>query len=262
MMNIEPQSFKGNINQSVCRWCYPDFSLDELCVLAKELGLYGIDLAGPEDWPVLKRYELQSTMCNGAEINLVDGWSHTQFHPTLIKNYSEIIPLVAKAGFKNLICFSGNRSGLDDETGLQNCEEGLKQIMPIAERHHVTIVMELLNSKIDHPDYQCNKTAWGVELVKRIGSENFGLLYDIYHMQIEEGDVIRTIMENHQYITHYHTGGVPGRNEINESQELNYPTIMKAIAGTGFQGYVAHEFVPASEDPAQSLRDAVQICDV
>lgn len=253
---------KGNINHSVCRWCFSSMSVDELCSAAREMGLKGIDLVGPKDWPVLQKHGLQSTMCNGAEINLVQGWNNKQYHATLIKNYTEMIPLVAKAGYKNLICFSGNRVGMDDESGLKNSAEGLKQMMSLAEKNKVTIVMELLNSKINHKDYQCDKTSWGVELAKRIGSENFKLLYDIYHMQIDEGDVIRTIADNHQYIAHYHTAGVPGRHEIDESQELYYPAIMKAILATGFKGYVAQEFIPLNNDKMGSLKAAVQICDV
>ena len=253
---------KGNVNHSVCRWCFNQLSVEELCIAAKDIGLKAIDLVGPADWPVLQKYGLDSSMCNGAEINLVNGWNDKQYHATLMKNYSEMIPLVAKAGYKNLICFSGNREGKDDETGLRNCTEGLKKLMPLAEKHRVTIVMELLNSKINHKDYQCDKTPWGVELVKRIGSENFKLLYDIYHMQIDEGDVIRTIRDNHSYITHYHTAGVPGRHELDENQELNYPAIMRAIVETGFKGYVAQEFIPVKEDKLGSLRQAVAICDV
>jgi hydroxypyruvate isomerase len=256
------QSLKGNINQSVCRWCFEDFSIEDLCKLAREIGLVGIDLLGPDDWPVLEKYGLQSTMCNGAEISLVKGWNNKEYHRTLLDNYREMIPLVAKAGHKNLICFSGNRDGLDDETGLQNCAEGLKQIMSLAESNNVSIVMELLNSKIDHIDYQCDRTSWGVELVNKVGSDNFKLLYDIYHMQINEGDVIRTIKDNYQYIAHYHTAGVPGRHEIDDSQELNYSAIMRAILETGFKGYVAQEFIPLNPDKAGALKDAVRICDV
>lgn len=256
------QGLKGNINHSVSRWCFSQLSVVELCKEAKAIGIKGIDLVGPQDWPVLKQYGLESTMCNGAELNLVDGWNDKQFHKKLIKNYAEMIPMVARAGYKNLICFSGNRRGKDDETGWQNCMDGLKQVLPLAEKHKVTLVMELLNSKVNHPDYQANKTAWGVELAKRLGSENFKLLYDIYHMQIDEGDVIRTIQNNHQYIAHYHTAGVPGRNEIDETQELYYPAIMRAIVATGFKGYVAQEFVPKREDKLASLRQAIQICDV
>lgn len=256
------KELKGNINHSVCRWCFNSMSVEELCLAAKKIGLKGIDLVGPKDWPVLQKYGLQSTMCNGAEISLVEGWNDKKFHANLIKNYTEMIPLVAKAGYKNLICFSGNRNGMDDETGLKNSVEGLQQIMSLAEKNKVTVVMELLNSKINHKDYQCDKTPWGVELVKRFGSENFKLLYDIYHMQIDEGDVIRTITDNHQFIAHYHTAGVPGRHEIDETQELNYPAIMKAILATGFKGYVAQEFIPLNADKIGSLNTAVQICDV
>ena len=253
---------KGNINHSVCRWCYADIPLDQLCAASKEMGIKSIDLVGPKEWPTLQQYGLYSAMCNGAEINLTDGFNDKAFHETLIKNYSEMIPLVAKAGYKNLICFSGSRRGKSDETGWNNCAEGLKQLMPLAEKHGVILVMELLNSKVNHKDYQCDRTAWGVELVKRVGSDNFRLLYDIYHMQIDEGDVIRTINENHQYIAHYHTGGVPGRNEIDETQELYYPAVMKAIVATGFKGYVAQEFVPKRADKLASLKQGVLICDV
>jgi hydroxypyruvate isomerase len=256
---------KGKINHSVCRWCYESIPLEEFCTAVKSMGITAIDLVGPADWPVLQKHGLYSSMCNGAEINLVNGWNDRQYHQTLIKNYSDMIPLVAKAGYKNLICFSGNRNGIDDETGLKNSAEGLKQIMSVAEKNKVIVVMELLNSKVDHKDYQCDKTWWGVELAKRVGSPNFKLLYDIYHMQIDEGDVIRTIRDNHQFIAHYHTGGVPGRNEINDSQELYYPAIMKAIVELGFDGYVAQEFIPSAKAKDQqlaALKDAVRICTV
>ncbi len=259
---LNTQILKGNINHSVCRWCFNSFSVEELCIAARDIGLKAIDIVGPKDWPMLQKYGLDSSMCNGAEINLINGFNDKQYHATLIKQYSEMIPLMAKAGYKNLICFSGNRAGKDDETGLSNSAEGLKQLMSLAEKNKVTLVMELLNSKIDHKDYQCDKTPWGVELVKRVGSDNFKLLYDIYHMQIDEGDVIRTIKDNHQYIAHYHTAGVPGRHEIDETQELNYPAIMKAILGTGFKGYVAQEFIPVKADKLGSLREAVAVCDV
>lgn len=258
-------NMKGNINHSVCRWCYGSIPLEELCASVKKMGINAIDLVGPKDWPVLQKHGIYSSMCNGAEINLEDGWNHTEFHSKLIQNYSEMIPLVAKAGYKQLICFSGSRRNLDNETGWKNCADGLKQVIGIAEKHKVTLVMELLNSKIDHKDYQCDRTFWGAELAKRIGSENFKLLYDIYHMQIDEGDVIRTIKEYHPYISHYHTGGVPGRREINETQELYYPAIMKAIIGIGFKGYVAQEFIPTPKDAngqLASLEAAVKLCDV
>jgi hydroxypyruvate isomerase len=260
-MNPKNNELKGNVNHAVCRWCFSEIDIETLCIEAKKIGIKGIDLVGPKDWPVLKKHGLTSSMCNGAEINLVDGWNDPKFHETLIKNYTEMIPLVAKAGYKNLICFSGNKRGKDDETGWKNCVTGLKQVMKIAEQHNVVLVMELLNSKINHKDYQCDRTSWGVELCKRLGSENFKLLYDIYHMQIDEGDVIHTIKENHQYLAHYHTAGVPGRNEINETQELYYPAIVKAILSTGFKGFLAQEFIPLAKDQIGSLRDAVKICD-
>ena len=253
---------KGNIRHSVCSWCYPDLSLDELCLLAKDIGLVGIDLIGPEGWPTLKKHGLISTMCNGAELSLTEGFNHIEYHPQLIENYTRQIELVAAAGYTNLICFSGNRNGMDDETGLQNCVSGLKQILPLAEEKGVVIQMELFNSKVDHPDYMCDNTAWGIELCKRLDSPNFKLLYDIYHMQIEEGDIIRTIRENHRYFGHYHTAGVPGRHEIEENQELFYPAIMKAIVETGYEGFVAQEFIPTREDPTESLRKAIALCDV
>lgn len=255
-------AIKGNINHAVCRWCFSDLSLDDLCIEAKKIGITGIDLVGPKDWPILKKYGMMSTMCNGAEISLVKGWNDPQYHDTLIKNYTEHINLVADAGYKNLICFSGNRNGMDDIAGLKNCADGLKKIMSLAEKRGVTIIMELLNSKVDHKDYMCDKTPWGVELCKQIGSENFKLLYDIYHMQIDEGDVIRTIKTNALYIGHYHTAGVPGRHEIDDSQELYYPAIMKAIAATGFTGYVAQEFIPIAKDKIGSLKKAIDICNI
>jgi hydroxypyruvate isomerase len=253
---------KGTINHSVCRWCYGDVPLEELCSAVKRIGFSAIDLVGPADWPVLQKYGIFSSMCNGAEISLTKGFNHTEYHPTLIKSYTEHIDLVANAGYKNLICFSGNREGMDDETGLKNCVDGLKQILPQAEKRGVIIQMELLNSKINHKDQMCDNTKWGIELVKRVGSDNFKLLYDIYHMQIDEGDVIRTITDNHQYFGHYHTGGVPGRHEIDDSQELFYPAIMRGIAATGFKGYVAQEFVPARPNKLESLAQGIMICDI
>jgi hydroxypyruvate isomerase len=253
---------KGNINHAVCRWCYDSISVEQLCAVAKDIGIKGIDLVGPSDWPTLKKYGLFSSMCNGAEINLTDGFGDKQFHAKLHENYTKMIPLVAEAGYKNLICFSGSRRGKTDEEGWNNCVEGLKPMVALAEKHNVVLVMELLNSKIDHKDYQCDRVEWGAELCRRLGSENFKLLYDIYHMQIDEGDVIRNIRANHQYIAHYHTGGVPGRNEIDETQELYYPAIMRAIVEVGHKGFVAQEFIPKQKDKLASLKKAVHICDI
>jgi hydroxypyruvate isomerase len=260
--NTLDQAVKGNVNHSVCKWCYGSIPLEDLCKAAEKLGLSSIELLGPDDWPMLQKYGLTCAMGNGAEISLTKGWNHTEYHDQLIKNYSEAIPLAAKAGIKNIICFSGTRDGMDDETGMMNSAKGLRKIMSLAEKNGVTIVMELLNSKVNHKDYQCDHTAWGSALCEMVGSNKFKLLYDIYHMQIMEGDVIATINKFNQYIAHYHTGGVPGRNEIDESQELYYPAIMKAITETGFKGFVAQEFIPKRDDKLASLKQGIEICDV
>ena len=260
--NEVSSQLKGNINHSVCQWCYPDLSLEELCIVAKEFGLMGIDLIGPDGWDTLKNYGLESTMCNGAEISLTEGFNDPQYHTLLIDNYAKQIKQVAQAGFTNLICFSGNKRGMDDETGLENCVTALQKILPLAEKLGVVIQMELFNSKINHPDYMCDNTRWGIELCKRLDSPNFKLLYDIYHMQISEGDIIRTITDNHQYFGHYHTAGVPGRNEIDETQELFYPAIMQAIVDTGYKGVVAQEFISKNNKPLDSLKKSILICDV
>jgi len=260
------KKLKGNINHSACQWCYSSVPLEELCAAAKKIGLVGIDLLGPKDWATVQKYDLLCTMCyHGGKTSLTEGFNHKENHSQLVKDYSDVIPLMVKAGYKKLICFSGSRKGMDDETGWNNCVEGLKKIMPLAEKNGITVCMELLNSKVDHKDYQCDKTTWGVELCKRLGSPNFKLLYDIYHMQIDEGDVIRTIRDHFQYIGHFHTGGVPGRHEINESQELYYPAIMKAIVDLGYNGFVAQEFIPTAKDNAgklEALKKAVYICDI
>jgi len=254
---------KANINHSVCQWTYSFLTVEELCKVVKDIGFNAIDLIAPKDWPTLQKYGIYSSMCYvDGEVSLTNGFNTVAFHDKLVAQFLDVIPRMVKAGYKDVICFSGSRKGMDDETGLKNCVEGLRKIMPLAEKNGITVHMELLNSKVDHHDYMCDRTAWGVELCKRLGSPNFKLLYDIYHMQIDEGDVIRTIQDYHQYIGHYHTGGVPGRNEIDESQELYYPAIMKAILATGYKGYVAQEFIPAAEDKIASLRKAVQICDV
>lgn len=253
---------KGNINHSACYWCYDSIPLENFLPELKKLGVKAIDLVGPADWPLLKKYEIHASMCWGAEINLTDGWCDPQFHPELIARYSAMIPKVAEAGYTNLICFSGSRRGMADEEGLQYAEKGLKQVLNLAEHHGVILQMELLNSKVDHKDYMCDRTSWGVALCDRLGSQNFKLLYDIYHMQIMEGDVIRTLETYRDYIGHYHTGGNPGRHEIDETQELFYPAIMKAIVKTGFNGHVAQEFIPSWEDKIAALEQGVRICDV
>jgi hydroxypyruvate isomerase len=265
----EAGGLKGRVNHSVCKWCYREVPLDEFCVAAKEIGLRSVELLGVEDFPVLAKHGLVCAMVSGVPGGITRGLNRVEHHDEIVAFYEAAAPKVAGAGFKNIICFSGNRDGMSDEEGLENCARGLERVAAVCERHGAVAVMELLNSKIDHPDYMCDHTRWGVELCKRVGSEHFKLLYDIYHMQIMEGDVIRTITGDAgkgieaaaPYIAHYHTGGVPGRNEIDETQELNYPAVMRAIVDTGFQGFVAQEFIPKRE-PLVSLRQGVGICDV
>ncbi|HMO62313.1 MAG TPA: TIM barrel protein [Ferruginibacter sp.] len=261
-----PMPAASRINHSVCKWTYDFLTLEELCVVVKQIGFSAIDLLTPKEWPIAQKHGIYCSMCYIAgEVSLTKGFNNPQYHAALVKDYLEVIPLMVKAGYKNLICFSGNREGMDDETGLKNCVKGLQQILPAAEKNGIIIQMELFNSKVDHAGYMADKSAWGVELCKRLGSENFKLLYDIYHMQVNEGDVIHTIKDNHQYFGHYHTAGVPGRHEINETQELFYPAIMKAIADTGFTGYVAQEYIPTGKTKAEkitALKDAVQRCTI
>ena len=254
-------ALKGNINHSVCRWCYNKIPLGELCQAAKAMGIKSIDLVGPDEWATLKKYGLTSALPHGAGKGITDGFCNPKLHDELVASYEEIFPKLKAAGLTTVICFSGNRRGMSDAEGLENCATGLKRLMPSAEKHGITMIMELLNSKVDHNDYLCDRTAWGVALCKKVGSDKFKLLYDIYHMQIMEGDIIRTIREAHPYIAHYHTGGNPGRNEIDQTQEIYYPAVMKAIVATGFKGYVAQEFIP-KRDPLTSLREAVTLCDV
>jgi len=256
---------KGRIRHSVARWTYSHLSLPELCQLVQSLGFSAIDLVGPAEWSILKQYGIDCAMCNGAELNLVDGWCERKNHPELIKRYLQHIDLVADAGYKNLICFAGNARGMDKETALTNAVSGLQQVLGKAQARGVVLQMELFNSKVDHPDYLADSSAFGIELCQRLQSEHFKLLFDIYHMQIMEGDIISTIRKHHQYFGHYHTAGVPGRHEIDDSQELNYPAIAKAILATGYRGYLAQEFMPTPatvDGKAQSLAAAIQICDV
>ena len=252
-------SLKGNIQHSVCQWCYGDTSIEELAENCARIGIKSTELSNPENWPVLKKHGLICAMVNTHGIE--KGLNRVENHEYCLNLIKKGIEAASEAGFPNVICFSGNREGMPDDEGLENCAKGVKQVVGLAEKKGVTLCMELLNSKVDHEDYMCDHTAWGVELVKRVGSDRFKLLYDIYHMQIMEGDVIRTIRDNIEYIGHFHTGGVPGRNEIDETQELYYPAIMRAIVDTDFDGYVAQEFIP-KRDPMKSLEQAIQICDV
>ena len=251
---------KGRLKQSVSRWCYEKYSLDDLSKAAVRIGLKGIDLIDSTDWPVVQKYGLVPSMTPGAG-TIPDALNRTENHARLEREFRENIEKAAKAGVPNVITFSGNRRGLPDDVGLENCVTGLNRVKKIAEDHNVMICLELLNSKVDHKDYQCDHTAWGVEVIKRVDSPKVKLLYDIYHMQIMEGDVIRTIRDNFQYLAHFHTGGVPGRHEIDSTQELNYGAVAKALVDLGFQGYMAHEFVPAAKDPIKSLEDAAKLCD-
>jgi hydroxypyruvate isomerase len=242
---------------SVCRWCYKDIPLEELARECRKLGVASIELLDPPEWPVVQRHGLTCALANGAT-SITNGLNRPENHASMVAGTKERIRECANSGIPNVICFPGSRGGMDDEVGLAHCATALRQIVGEAEKFKVTVCMELLNSKVDHPDYMCDHTAWGVELVKRVGSERFKILYDIYHMQIMEGDVIRTIRQNKDFIAHYHTGGVPGRHEIDASQELNYPAIVRAIKETGFSGFVGQEFIP-ERDPLKSLAEALAI---
>jgi len=261
-MSLLPDALKGNINHSACRWCYQDIPLEDLVVAAKNMGMKSIELLGPDEWAVVNKHGITCAMGYGTTVGLNKGFNDPSLHEQLLKEYSINIPKAADAGLKNIICFSGNANGLSAEKGIENCAKGLDPVVKLAQKYNITMSMELLNSKVDHKDYQCDHTEWGVKLADKLGSENFKLLYDIYHMQIMEGDVIATIKKYNKYISHYHTGGVPGRHEIDESQELQYPAIMKAIAATGFKGFVAQEFIPAKADKLASLKQGVEICDI
>jgi hydroxypyruvate isomerase len=255
-------ALKGRVNHSVCKWCYARIPLDTMCEAARRIGLQSVELLTVADFPVLKKHGLICAMVTGVPGNIPHGLNRLENHDAIAAYFEDTLPKVADAGYPNMICFSGNRAGMDDEEGLRNCAIGLKRIVGLAERRKVTVCMELLNSKVDHRDYMGDHTAWGFELCRQVGSERFKILYDIYHMQIMEGDVIRTIRENHQYIAHYHTGGVPGRHEIDDTQELFYPAIMQAVVDTGFKGFVAQEFIPSRADALASLEQGVHICDV
>lgn len=250
----------GALRQSVARWCFGHWDLDTLCEHARDCGLMGIDLLSEDEWGVPVRHGLVCTLANGPS-TISHGFNRPEHHDRLVRECERLIPRVRDAGIERMIVFSGSRAGLSDSDGLRHCAAGLRRVMPTAEKHGVLIVMEILNSKVDHPDYQCDRTPWGALLVQQVGSPNFKLLYDIYHAQIMEGDVIRTIRDHAGAIGHYHTAGVPGRNELDSTQELNYSAIAQAIADTGFSGVLAHEFMPKG-DPVASLRQAVAACTV
>ncbi len=257
---VKPVERKGRLKQSVCRWCYSKIPIEEFAKESARLGLRSVDLAGKDEWAVLKKYGLVPTMVGGGT-TIPDGFNRKENHAGIEERFRKCVQDAAEAGAPSLIVFSGNRKGMSDEEGLENCAIGLKKVMPIAEDKGLLVCMELLNSKVNHKDYMCDHTAWGVELCKRVGSPKFKLLYDIYHMQIMEGDVIRTIRDNIQYIGHLHTGGNPGRNELDDTQELNYKAIAKAVVDLKFDGFYAHEFIP-KRDPLTSLAEATDLCDV
>ncbi|MCP5115662.1 MAG: TIM barrel protein [bacterium] len=250
----------GRLKQSVCKWCYKDFTLEQLCQHGKDMGLVAIDLLGVDEWPVLEKYGLICSM-GGGICSIKDGLNVKANHAQIEANFRKLLPAAKKHKVPNIICFSGSRRKLSDEEGWDNCALLLNKVKAQAEDVGVTINMELLNSKVNHPDYQCDKTAWGVELCKRVNSPRFKLLYDIYHMQIMEGDVIRNIRDHWRWMGHFHTGGNPGRNELDDTQELNYKGIAQAIVDLKYEGYYAHEFIP-TRDPITSLREATALCDV
>jgi len=257
-----PLTLKGNINHSVSQWCYGKMPLAELADYAKGLGMKAVELLSENDWDVVLKKGLAVGISNGSPLGIPKGFNDLQYHDLLQKDYAALIPKAAEKGIEQIICFSGNRGTISDQIGLEHCAKGLDPVIKMAEKYKVRIVMELLNSKYNHPNYMCDRTPWGAALAEKIGSPNFGLLYDIYHMQLMEGDVINHIKKYSKYIHHYHTGGVPGRNEINETQELYYPAIMKAIVATGFKGFVGQEFIPTRLNPLDSLKESIMICDV
>jgi hydroxypyruvate isomerase len=257
----KPKS-NGRLNQSICRWCYGKIPLETLGTEALKIGYKSIELLMPNEVLKIKPMGLTCAVLTvGGNVNISNCLNRVENHDKIEKELRAGIDFAAENGVPNVICFSGNRKGMDDAEGLKNCAKGLKRVVGYAEQKNVMVIMELLNSKVDHKDYMCDRTPWGVELCKAVGSPRFKLLYDIYHMQIMEGDVIRTIRQYKEYIAHYHTGGVPGRNEIDETQELNYTTVCKAIVDTGFSGFLAQEFIP-KRDPIASLAQGFKICDV
>ncbi len=250
----------GRLKQSLCRWCYSKVPIEDLCQAAVKLGIQAMDLVDPKEWPAVQKAGLRLTIVGGPS-TIPDGLNRKENHDGIEQRFRGLVDQAVAAKAHSIIVFSGNRKGMSDEEGLENTVIGLNRLKKYAEDKELLTVLELLNSKVNHKDYMCDHTVWGVEAVKRVNSPQIKLLYDIYHMQIMEGDVIRTIRDYHQYIGHYHTGGIPGRNEIDETQELNYHAVAKAIADTGYSGYFAHEFIP-TRDWQESLKQAVQICTV
>ncbi len=251
----------GRLHQGVSRWCYGSIPLDDLCRAAQAMHIEGIDLLDEKDWATPAKYRMVCSMANGFG-TIPKGFNRPDLHDQLVAAGSAMIPKAAAAGVERIVCFSGNREGMSDGEGIANCITGLKRLAPLAEKHGVTLCLELLNSKVDHADYHADHTDWGVQVIKGVNSPRVRLLYDIYHMQVMEGNVIATIKANAPYIAHFHTGGVPGRNDIDDTQELNYRLVAETIANLGFQGFFSHEFVPKLTPPLQSLRNAVELCEV
>jgi hydroxypyruvate isomerase len=251
---------RGRLNQSVARWCFARTPLETLCAAARDIGLAGIDLLDEAEWEVPKRYGLRCAIANGFG-SIAKGFNRLEHHDELVAAGSAMIPKAAAAGVARIVVFSGNKAGLSDGEGIDNCITGLKRLMPLAEQHGVTLCMEMLNSRVDHKDYHADTTEWAAQVARGVDSPRFRLLYDVYHMQVMEGNVIATIRQYAEFIAHYHTAGVPGRNELDDQQELNYRRIAQVIADTGFSGYVAHEFIPR-RDPMTSLREAAERCTV
>ena len=260
-VELQSTQRKGRIRQSVSRWCYKKIPLEELCEKGAAMGLKAIDLLNEDEWDVPRRYGLVCSMGYGGGGEIRSGMNRVENHGKIEEAFRKSIPRAAKLGVANVIAFSGNRGGMSDEEGTKNTIAGLNRVKKIAEEHGVTICMELLNSKVDHKDYMCDHTEWGVRVMEAVNSPRVKLLYDIYHMQIMEGDLIRTINENIEWLGHFHTGGVPGRHELDNTQEVNWVGVMRTIAGAKYTGYVAHEFIPA-RDPLRSLQEAVELCDV
>ena len=253
----------GRLKQSVSYWPYGRIPLPQFARESKRIGLSAIDLLQPDEWPVVADAGLVCSMGYPSKRRdfLSRGFNDPANHDLLVDEIEKSLPLAATAGVPNIIAMFGNRNGRADDEGAAHCISGLSRIKASAERHGVTVCVELLNSRVDHKDYMGDRTAFGVKVMQGVNSPRVKLLYDIYHMQIMEGDVIRTIRYHLAHIGHFHTGGVPGRNEIDDGQELNYRTVCMAIADAGFTGYLAHEFVP-KRDPLASLAEAVSICDV
>jgi hydroxypyruvate isomerase len=261
---------KRRINQSVCEWCFvgdasvKPMTLERLCQVAAALGIKSVELVQPENWPILKKHGLVCALANSH--GFVKGFNDKANHEMCIAEIRKSVDACAEAGFPSVITFSGFRNGIPDDVGLENTVEGLKKVIGYAEQKKINLCIEVLNSRVDvemkgHPGYMGDTVEWCGEVCKRIGSPRMKMLFDIYHVQIMQGDIITRIREWKDYIGHYHTAGVPGRNELDDNQELNYPPIMRTIVETGYQGYVGQEFIP-TRDPIQSLYEAVKLCDV